>query len=74
MQCTAYALMFEEITNKPINQVVVAIAVEDGTYQIFVREKTQHYVDSLHDYIGKYWKKKLTSLQNSITINKTIAV
>ena len=29
MQCTAYAEMFGEITGMPINQVIVAIAVED---------------------------------------------
>lgn len=61
MQCTAYAEMFEEITGRPINQVVVAIAVEDGTHQIFVREKSQHYIESLQRYIGKYWRKRLTN-------------
>lgn len=61
MQCTAYAEMFEEITGKPINQVVVAIAVEDGTHQIFVREKSQLYIESLQRYIGKYWRKRLTN-------------
>jgi len=61
MQCTAYAEMFEEITHLPINQLVVAIAVADGSNQFFVREKTQHYIDSLDLYIGKYWKKRLTN-------------
>ena len=58
MQCTAYATMFEEITHRPINQLVVAIAVADGSNQIFVKEKSQHYIDSLDSYIAKYWKKK----------------
>ena len=61
MQCTAYATMFEEITSKPINKLVIAIAVADGTNQIFVREKTDHYMDSLYYYIGKYWKNRLTN-------------
>jgi CRISPR/Cas system-associated exonuclease Cas4 (RecB family) len=50
MQCTAYALMFEERTKKSIDQVVVAIAVDDEEPQIFVRYKTP-YIDSLMQYI-----------------------
>lgn len=61
MQCTAYAEMFGEITGRPINQIVVAIAVEDGTHQIFVREKSDYYIESLQRYIGKYWRKRLTN-------------
>ena len=39
LQCTAYAEMFEELTNKRIETLVVAIAVEGGQPQIFVRQK-----------------------------------
>lgn len=39
LQCTAYAEMFEELTNKRIETIVVAIAVEEGSPQIFVRQK-----------------------------------
>ena len=39
LQCTAYAEMFEELTNKTIDTLVVAIAVEGGQPQIFVRQK-----------------------------------
>jgi genome maintenance exonuclease 1 len=39
IQCTAYAEMFEELTNKRIDTLVVAIAVEGGQPQIFVRQK-----------------------------------
>lgn len=55
MQCSAYAEMFEEITGLQIDQIVVAIAVEDGNPQIFVREK-HTYLPHLQEYIGKYWK------------------
>ena len=50
IQCTAYAEMFEERTGLPVNQIVVAIAVEDSQPQIFVREKHK-YVDALMKYI-----------------------
>jgi genome maintenance exonuclease 1 len=51
MQCTAYAEMFEERTGLPVNQVVVAIAVENEQPQIFVREK-QNYIKPLMSYLS----------------------
>ena len=54
MQCAAYAEMFEEITGKPINQLVVAITVAEGFNQIFVRGKDKYLVP-LNDYIERYW-------------------
>jgi len=59
VQCTAYAEMFGEVTGTPIEQIVVAIANEEGKPQIFVREKSK-YVKQLHRYVGKYWVDQLT--------------
>lgn len=53
MQCTAYALMFEELTGIHVNNIVVAIAVGDGTIQIFEKSK-EAYVKPLMQYIYKY--------------------
>lgn len=53
MQCTAYAEMFEEITGREIGQIVVAIAVEGGNPQFFVRDK-HLYLKSLKEFISKY--------------------
>lgn len=39
LQCTTYAEMFEELTGKIVETVVVAIAVEGNQPQIFVRQK-----------------------------------
>ena len=50
MQCTAYAEMFGERTGLPINQIVVAIAVENSQPQIFVRQKHK-YLNALMKYI-----------------------
>lgn len=55
MQASAYAEMFEERTGMPINQIVIAIAVEDDAPQIFIEEKSK-YLPELKNYIGKYWK------------------
>ena len=60
VQCTAYAEMFEDRTGMPINQLVVAIANEEGTPQIFVKEKHK-YVTDLEKSIGNYWKDVLTT-------------
>lgn len=59
MQCTAYAIMFEDLTGKEIEQIVVAIAVADGQPQIFVREKTK-YISPLLEFVGNYHGKLLT--------------
>jgi len=53
IQCTAYAEMFGDITGKPIEQIVVAIANEDGKPQIFVREKHK-YISNLNSMIERY--------------------
>jgi len=61
IQCTAYAEMFEERTGLPIEQIVVAIANEEGTPQIFIREKYK-YIGELNRYIENYWKDPVNLL------------
>jgi ATP-dependent exoDNAse (exonuclease V) beta subunit len=56
IQCTAYAEMFGDITKRPIEQIVVAIANEDGKPQIFVREKHK-YITNLNSMIERYHAK-----------------
>ena len=53
MQCTAYALMAEEVMSCRIDQIVVLIAVNEDEPQVFVKEKDQ-YVDQLWQYINNY--------------------
>jgi genome maintenance exonuclease 1 len=53
VQCTAYATMFTEITNLPIEQIVVLIANEERLPQVFVRERTNYFPkfeSVVHDY------------------------
>lgn len=54
MQCSAYAEMFEERTGRPINQIVVAIAVANSDTQIFVKEK-EDYLRGLNFFIDEYY-------------------
>ena len=46
MQGSAYAVMFEEMTGIPIDQIAILIAVEGGEAQLFVKKRD--------DYIGEY--------------------
>ena len=56
MQCTAYALMAEEVMNCRIDQIVVLIAVNENDPQVFVKEKDE-YVEPLWQYINEYRTK-----------------
>lgn len=53
-QCTCYAVMFEELTGKPIEKIVVAIAVEDGQPQVFIKNK-KPYLPALKQQISNYY-------------------
>ena len=57
MQCTAYAIMYEEIVGVPIEQIVVLIGTENGDGQVFVEEKS-NYVESLKKYIDVHYAKQ----------------
>jgi genome maintenance exonuclease 1 len=53
MQCTAYALMFSELTGMWIDDIVVLIATGEGEAQVFERQ-IDNYVKPLMWYIHKY--------------------
>jgi genome maintenance exonuclease 1 len=53
MQCTAYALMFSELTGMWIDDIVVLVATEGGPTQVFERQ-IHDYRKPLMHYIDKY--------------------
>ena len=54
MQETAYAIMFEEMYNIPINRIVTIIAVEEtGQSQMFV-EETSNWIEPLKELRTQY--------------------
>ena len=55
LQTTAYAIMYEELYGKSIDQIVVLIASEDGAMQAFIKEK-KDYVDTLKESIKDFYK------------------
>jgi hypothetical protein len=65
-QAACYALMYQEIFNVSINQLVIMIASEDGTIQIF-KKPTKNYLKTLHETIRTYWvKNDFDSIQESV--------
>lgn len=56
MQCSAYAIMFEEIFKIPIDKIAVIIAVDSCEPQLFM-EKRDNYVEKLIFYRDRYESK-----------------
>jgi genome maintenance exonuclease 1 len=65
LQCTAYAEMFGDLTGIQIEQVVVLIANEEGTPQIFVREKSK-YLPQFNELVNNY---RNSTSEDSLSIN-----
>ena len=53
MQCSAYAMMWEERTGVPISQVVIAIAVEQHGPQVFYGNR-DNYIEQFKDLRTKF--------------------
>jgi len=45
MQCSAYAVMYEELFGTPIDQIVILMASEDGASRAFIKEKKDYLED-----------------------------
>mgnify|MGYP003349502853 CR=1 FL=1 len=52
-QCTAYAMMYEELIGSSIDQIVIIMAVENSDPLIFI-QKTEDYINTLLDFIKFY--------------------
>lgn len=58
LQATAYALMFEELYNIPINQIVILMSVEKGIAPLIFKKQMLDYVKPLVERINTYYKEK----------------
>ena len=60
-QGSFYAIAYEELTNIPVSQIVIIIAVDDDVPQLFVEHR--------NNWIDKIWEaKKLYELNNNETV------
>jgi len=55
IQCTAYAIMYEELFGTPIEQIVILQAGEDGSCKSFVKNKAD-YEEKLGEAIKGFYK------------------
>ena len=63
MQATAYAIMWQEMTGKPIDNIVILIATEEGIPQVF-EDKPNRYAKALLNAIRNYQEEMI--IQNEI--------
>ena len=63
LQATAYAIMWQELTGQPIKQIVILIACETGTAQVYVKNPMD-YVQKLKEQIERY-EEKFGSVTNA---------
>ena len=64
IQGSAYAEMYEEHFGRPIEQVVILIVTEEGTTQIFKKNKND-YLPKLKDAIEKFYEWVETNEKNN---------
>ncbi len=60
LQTTAYAIMYEEIFGKPIEQIVVLLVAEDGAVQVWKKDPKDFQpklLESINDFY-KYYEKQ----------------
>ena len=69
LQTTAYAHMYEETFGKPIEQIVILIASEDGTTQAFIKNKAD-YEEELGKSIQNFYKYFEELQKDKIATNK----
>ena len=55
IQCTAYAMMYEELFGKQIEQIVILMASEDGTCHAYIKNKSD-YLPKLEKAIKEFYK------------------
>jgi genome maintenance exonuclease 1 len=56
LQCTAYALMWEELTGQHIEDLTIIMSVEKGIVPLIFKEKTSKYISPLVKRIREYYK------------------
>ena len=54
LQCTAYSIMWEEMTGEHINNIVIIMSVERGMVPLVFRETTDKYIEPLVKRVVEY--------------------
>lgn len=54
LQCTAYSIMWEELTGDAIENIVILMTVENGAVPLVFKEKIDKYIEPLIRRISEY--------------------
>lgn len=57
IQCTAYAIMYNELFNEPIENIVIIMAVEKGMVPIVFQKPIEPYIAPLIERINMFYKQ-----------------
>jgi genome maintenance exonuclease 1 len=55
VQATAYSIMFEELTGKPVPQIVILVSSEKDQVEPYV-ENSVDYINALEERLGRFYK------------------
>lgn len=58
LQCTAYAIMWHELTNESIDNIVVLISVEKGVFPLVFVKSIDKYISPLLKRIHEYHRRR----------------
>lgn len=58
LQTAAYAIMWDEITNEPIEDIIILMTVERGLAPLVFKDKIDKYVSPLLKRIKQYYRKQ----------------
>ena len=58
LQETAYSLMWEEVTSRPIEQLVTIIASENGTVQVLIRNRDD-FTQELKEIVSQFQSRRV---------------
>jgi genome maintenance exonuclease 1 len=60
VQAAAYACMFYELTNIPVKKLVILMACEDGSCEVYEEYDKMKYIKKLDDYVRDFVDFKLS--------------
>ena len=60
VQAAAYACMFYELTQISVKKLVIIMACEDGTCEVYEEYDKMKYIKKLDDYVRNFVNSKLS--------------
>lgn len=58
IQTTFYALAYEEMYERQIEQLVILMAIEDGVNAVFIEKINDYYIEKLINRIDRFYSQQ----------------